>query len=175
MFLPGESQWWRSLMGCCLWGRTELDMTEGTAAATGSIVSYRYWPMRLQRPRSLMMRWSHQAEEPGKLGYNSVQVWRLENQSISLSPGLSPKAYCQRGGEDGCLSSSREEKIASPFTFLFYLSHQWIRCLSSALVSVIFTQSADSSANLFWRYFHRHIQKCLIAIQAFFSPIKLTH
>ena len=30
VFLPGESQGWRSLMGCSLWGRTELDTTEAT-------------------------------------------------------------------------------------------------------------------------------------------------
>ena len=30
VFLPGESQGWRSLMGCRLWGRTELDTTEAT-------------------------------------------------------------------------------------------------------------------------------------------------
>ena len=30
VFLPGESQGQRSLMGCCLWGRTELDTTEVT-------------------------------------------------------------------------------------------------------------------------------------------------
>ena len=30
VFLPGESQGWRSLLGCNLWGRTELDMTEAT-------------------------------------------------------------------------------------------------------------------------------------------------
>ena len=29
-FLPGESQGWRSLVGCCLWGRTESDLTEAT-------------------------------------------------------------------------------------------------------------------------------------------------
>ena len=28
--LPGESQGWGSLLGCPLWGRTELDMTEAT-------------------------------------------------------------------------------------------------------------------------------------------------
>ena len=28
VFLPGESQGWRSLVGCHLWGPTELDMTE---------------------------------------------------------------------------------------------------------------------------------------------------
>ena len=30
VFLPGESQGRRSLVGCCLWGRTESDMTETT-------------------------------------------------------------------------------------------------------------------------------------------------
>ena len=28
VFLPGDSQGQGSLVGCCLWGRTELDMTE---------------------------------------------------------------------------------------------------------------------------------------------------
>ena len=30
VFLPGESQGWGSLVGCCLWGRTETDTTEAT-------------------------------------------------------------------------------------------------------------------------------------------------
>ena len=30
VFLPGESQGWGSLVGCCLWGRTESDTTEVT-------------------------------------------------------------------------------------------------------------------------------------------------
>ena len=30
VFLPGESQGWGSLVGCHLWGRTELDTTEAT-------------------------------------------------------------------------------------------------------------------------------------------------
>ena len=30
VFLPGESQGWESLVGCRLWGRTELDTTEAT-------------------------------------------------------------------------------------------------------------------------------------------------
>jgi len=28
VFLPGESQGRRGLVGCCIWGRTELDATE---------------------------------------------------------------------------------------------------------------------------------------------------
>ena len=30
VFLPGESQEWRSLVACRLWGHTESDMTEAT-------------------------------------------------------------------------------------------------------------------------------------------------
>ena len=30
VFLPGESQGWGSLVGCCLWGRAESDTTEAT-------------------------------------------------------------------------------------------------------------------------------------------------
>ena len=30
VFFPGESQGWGSLVGCRLWGRTELDTTEAT-------------------------------------------------------------------------------------------------------------------------------------------------
>ena len=30
VFLPGESQGWRSLVGCRLWGRTESNTTEAT-------------------------------------------------------------------------------------------------------------------------------------------------
>ena len=30
VFLPGDSQGWGSLVGCCLWGRTESDTTEAT-------------------------------------------------------------------------------------------------------------------------------------------------
>ena len=30
VLLPGESQGWGSLVGCCLWGRTESDTTEAT-------------------------------------------------------------------------------------------------------------------------------------------------
>ena len=37
VFLPGESQGRGSLVGCSPWGRTELDMTEVTAAAASNI------------------------------------------------------------------------------------------------------------------------------------------
>ena len=39
VFLPGESQGQKSLMGCCLWGRTESDTTEVTYAAPVGVFS----------------------------------------------------------------------------------------------------------------------------------------
>ena len=36
VFLPGESQGRESLVGCRLWGRTESDTTEATAAAAAT-------------------------------------------------------------------------------------------------------------------------------------------
>ena len=36
VFLPGESQRWQSLVGCRLWGGTESDTTEVTAAAAAA-------------------------------------------------------------------------------------------------------------------------------------------
>ena len=38
VFLPGESQGQGSLIGCCLWGCTELDTTEAAAAATAELI-----------------------------------------------------------------------------------------------------------------------------------------
>ena len=38
-FLPGESQGRGSLLGCRLWGLTESDTTEATAAAAGVCVN----------------------------------------------------------------------------------------------------------------------------------------
>ena len=40
VFLPGESQGWGSLVGCHLWGRTESDTTEVTAAVAAGYKVY---------------------------------------------------------------------------------------------------------------------------------------
>ena len=40
VFLPGESQGWRSLVGCHLWGRTESDTTEVTQQQQQSIFNF---------------------------------------------------------------------------------------------------------------------------------------
>ena len=46
VFLPGESQGQGSLMGCRLWGRTELDTTEATCSSSSNM-------MKLQEQLSL--------------------------------------------------------------------------------------------------------------------------
>ena len=38
VLLPGKSHGRRSLVGCCLWGRTESDATSDLAAATGVLL-----------------------------------------------------------------------------------------------------------------------------------------
>ena len=40
VFLPGESQGWRTLVGCCLWGHTESDTTEATLQKDESVMGW---------------------------------------------------------------------------------------------------------------------------------------
>ena len=47
VFLPGESQGWGSLVGCHLWGHTELDRTEVTAGINEIINTNTYPPVSL--------------------------------------------------------------------------------------------------------------------------------
>ena len=54
VFLLGESQGWGSLVGCRLWGRTELDTTEVTAAAAyASAMGVHVFPILTLPPTSL--------------------------------------------------------------------------------------------------------------------------
>ena len=48
VFLPGESQGRGSLVGCCLWGRTESDSTEVTQQQQGSLACYSPWGRKSQ-------------------------------------------------------------------------------------------------------------------------------
>jgi len=64
VFLPGEFQGRRSLVGCRLWGPTESDMTEVTAAAASLALSFSiYWILSLHYstcvscPRAICILW----------------------------------------------------------------------------------------------------------------------
>ena len=48
VFLPGESQGQRSLMGCCLWGHTESDTIDASylAAAAAAALPY-HWVLSI--------------------------------------------------------------------------------------------------------------------------------
>ena len=48
VFLPGESQGWGSLVGCRLWGGTESDTTEETAATAALHISLPHVLTKLQ-------------------------------------------------------------------------------------------------------------------------------
>ena len=45
VIFPGESQGQQSLVGCCLWGRTESDATEAKAAAAAAPLIVTVFPM----------------------------------------------------------------------------------------------------------------------------------
>lgn len=51
-------------------------------------------------------------------------------------------------------------KFTFPLPFLLYSGPRWIEC-PLTLVRVIFTQSTDPNANLFWKHPHGYTQeKC---------------
>ena len=67
VFLPGESQGPGSLVGCCLWGHTELDTTEATLAAA-YIHMYIHILEKAMAPYSSIVAWKIPwVEEPGRL------------------------------------------------------------------------------------------------------------
>ena len=81
-------------------------------------------------------------------GVIPVQVQRPENQ----------ECWCWRPGEDGCPSSSREQ-ICPSSAFLVCLDPQWFGwCPPALVVTICFTQSTNSNANVFQKPPYRHTQ-----------------
>ena len=74
VFLLGESQGWWGLVGCCLWGRTELDMTE-----------------------QLHFHFSLHALEKEMATHSSVLAWRIPGTG---EPGRLPSMGSHRVGHD---------------------------------------------------------------------------
>lgn len=69
------------------------------------------------------------------------------------------------------MSAQGESKFTLPALFLFYSGLQWIGWWPPTLVTMIFTQSTHSNANLFQKNPYRHV---LPAIWASLSPVNLT-
>ena len=86
MFLPGESQGRGSLVGCCLWGHTELDTTE-----------WLNWT-RVSREKILSISLSGGALDIFMqisihcITYkNKVEIWISKNQNYKTSNGTNEK------------------------------------------------------------------------------------
>ena len=106
VFLPGESQGRRSLVGCCLWGRTELDTTEATwqqqqqhkgiyrylsiyiCMLNCSVMSKSLQPHRLQ-PARLLCSWSFPSRSTG-VGYRFLLqgIFLIQESNLHLLPFL---------------------------------------------------------------------------------------
>ena len=73
VFLPGESQGWRSLVGCRLWGRTASDTTEAPAAAAAQLVKN---PPAMQETLVQFLGQEDSLEE-GMTTHSSILAWRI--------------------------------------------------------------------------------------------------
>ena len=72
VFLPGESQGWGSQVGCHLWGRTESDTIEVTAAAAVATFSS---VQSLSRVRLLATPWTAAHQAPPSMGFSRQEHW----------------------------------------------------------------------------------------------------
>ena len=84
VFLPGESQWRRSRVGCHLWGHTELDTTVGSDLAAAAVFWSRWW-----RDSGRLL------EEEGKAGAWVVsQRWMRQTEELTKKPGRNACIFC---------------------------------------------------------------------------------
>ena len=96
VFLPGESQGRRSLVGCCLWGRTESDTTEATAApAAAAAAGHVVIVQSLSRIRLLATQRTAMCQaspsftvSQSLLKFMSIELMMLSNQIILHCPLL---------------------------------------------------------------------------------------
>ena len=82
VFLPGESQGRGSLVGCCLWGRTESDMTERLHF---HFLSLTPWKESYDQPRQHIKKQRHYLvnKVPSSQGYGfSSSMYRCESWII---------------------------------------------------------------------------------------------
>ena len=72
MFLPGESQGWRSLVGCRLWGRTEWTRLKRLSSSSRLVIAI------LPRSKHLLISWLQSPSalilEPKKIKFVTVSI-----------------------------------------------------------------------------------------------------
>ena len=76
VFLPGESQGWRSLVGSHLWGHTELDMTEATQRQQQNLTICKAFLKVLWR---YLKNSSTQSVIPSFLNFDKTKLWGLRS------------------------------------------------------------------------------------------------
>ena len=92
VFLPGESQGWRSLVGYHLWGRTELDTTERLSSST--------WKTQFFNPAKSFSKltpcgsWTH--EKHTHLKCASITIRDSMQQAFSTCVSVLIRASCTR-------------------------------------------------------------------------------
>ena len=82
VFLPGESQGWSSLIGCCLWGPTESDTTEAMQQQQHSMFWASLVAQLAKNPPAMWETWVQSLvwEDPleeGMAAHPSILAWRI--------------------------------------------------------------------------------------------------
>ena len=95
VFLPGESQGQGSLLGCCLWGRTESDTTEATAAAAAMAKTVKNLPA--MQETDVWSLGGEDALQKGMAAHSSILAWRIP---WTEEPGGLQSMGLQRVGHD---------------------------------------------------------------------------
>ena len=80
VFLPWESQGWGSLVGCCLWGHTESDMTEVTWQQQWSPCLHAF-PTEVRRKIWTQFSWRLR-EEPTKQRAGGKFIFAVETHRL---------------------------------------------------------------------------------------------
>ena len=132
VFLPGESQGWRSLVGFSLWGCTELDMTgleetlAGIKIAGRNIINLRYaddttlMAESEEELQSLLMKVKEESEKVGlKLNIQKTKImasspitsWEIDGETVADFIFLGSKITADGGCSHEIKRHSLEGKL----------------------------------------------------------------
>ena len=112
VFLPGESQGQRSLMGCCLWGCTESDMTEATQQQHSAFRLYKWYPSNTRRDKSFFL--ILLKKSPGRNIDLNGPMWPERGQRVVCVCVCVRTCVCvcwKEGGEMRCRKQQRPQAL----------------------------------------------------------------
>ena len=119
VFLPGESQGRGSLVGCHLWGRTELDTTEAISPGGSAIKNL---PASLGDPGSI----PRSGRSPGAGTHSSILAWEIPQteESGRLWGHKNRKRLEQLKQQH--VEQLRPDHVHLNFLLLFYLTEIYV-------------------------------------------------